>query len=139
MVVRKWELGNSKTQMGSEFVQSYKDLEVYRQSYEQAKRLYALSAKYPKVEQYALASQVRRAAVSIPLNIAEGYGKVETGKELLRYLSMARGSSAELEVLLDFSKDFGYISEEEYTQAKEVQEQVGKMLTGLIRSIRSRF
>ena len=119
-------------------MQSYKDLDVYQQVYTQAKRLYEASACYPKEEQYGLTSQIRRAAVSIPLNIAEGYGKVETGKELVRFLSMARGSSAELEVLLDFSRDLGYISEEEYSRFKEIQERVGKMLTGLIKSIQSK-
>ncbi len=119
-------------------MQSYKELEVYVRSYEQAKAVYVLAQKFPEEERYGFTSQIRRAAVSIPLNIAEGYGKVETGNELLRYLSMARGSSAEMEVLLEFAKDFGYISEAEYIQRMKQQEAVGKMLTGLIKSIRSK-
>ena len=118
-------------------MQSYKELGVYQKSYAQALEMYRLSKEFPKEEQYGLTSQIKRAATSIPLNIAEGYGKAETGKELLRYLSMARGSSAEMEVLLNFSKDLGYISESEYGKAIERQEEVGKMLTGLIKSVLS--
>ena len=119
-------------------MQSYKELTVYKLSYEQAREIYALSEKFPEHERYGLASQIRRAAVSVPLNIAEGYGKAETGKEVLRFLSMARGSSAEMEVLLEFCKDLGYISEQEYMEANETQESVGRMLTGLIRAMRAR-
>ena len=117
-------------------MQSYKDLLVFKRSYEQAKWVYEQAKRFPKEERYGLTSQMKRAATSIPLNIAEGYGKVEGGKELLRFLSMARGSSVELEVLLEFAKDFGYISESEHREAVEGQEIIGKMLTGLIKRIR---
>ena len=119
-------------------MQSYKELKVYKEAYMQVKRVYEIAKKLPSEERYELSSQIRRASVSIPLNIAEGYGKVETGKELIRYLSIARGSSAEMEVLLDLIYDFGYVNESEYAEMKERQERVGKMLTGLIRSITSK-
>ena len=119
-------------------MQSYKELEVYQWSYSQVLDLYELVKRFPEDERYGLTSQIKRAATSIPLNIAEGYGKVETGRELIRFLSMARGSSAEMEVLLDLTKDLGYITEEEYTKLKTKQESVGKMLTGLIKQIEKR-
>ena len=119
-------------------MQSYRELSVYQKSYAQAVEMYRLTRNFPKEEQYGLISQMKRAATSIPLNIAEGYGKVETGKELLRFMSMARGSSAEMEVLLNLSKDLGYLSQIEYGEAIRRQEEVGRMLTGLIQSIRSR-
>ncbi len=119
-------------------VKSYKEMTVYKKAYRQALNVYELTKKFPKDEAYGLTSQIRRASVGIPLCIAEGYGKHETGKELLRFLSMARGSSAETEVLLDFAKDFGYIAEEEHRVAMELQEEVGRMLTGLMKSIASR-
>ncbi len=114
---------------------SYKELLVYQKSYEQAVRVYEMVRSFPKEERFGLTSQLRRAATSIPLNIAEGYGKAETGKGLLRFLSMARGSNAEMEVLLSFSRDFGYITEVSYREAIERQEEVGKMLNGLMKSI----
>ena len=135
MVVGKWELGNGRTK-GVETMQSYKELEVYQWAYSQVLEVYALVKRFPEDERYGLSSQLKRAATSIPLNIAEGYGKVETGKEVVRFLSMARGSSAEMEVLLDLTKDLGYITAEEYSKLKSKQESVGRMLTGLIKSLR---
>ena len=116
-------------------MQSYKELIVYKKSYLQALKAYELTKIFPSEERYGMISQLRRAAMSIPLNIAEGYGKSEQGKEVVRFLSMARGSSAEMEVLLEFAKDLGYISRDEYCQTISLQEEIGKMLTSLIRSM----
>ena len=117
-------------------MQSYKELLVYRRSYEQAKDIYEIARSFPREEQFGLTSQIKRAATSIPLNIAEGYGKAEMGAEVIRFLSMARGSSAELEVLLEFSKDFGLITENQYQELVVRQTEIGKMLTGLIGSLK---
>ncbi len=119
-------------------VKSYKELIVYKKAYKQAIKIYELTKKFPREEAFGLTSQIRRASVGIPLCIAEGYGKAETGKELARFISMARGSSAEMEVLLELAKDFGYIAEEEYREAIGLQEEVGRMLSGLLKSIASR-
>ena len=119
-------------------MQSYRDLIVYQRSYVNAIRIYEMAKGFPAEERYGFTSQIRRAAMSIPLNIAEGYGKAEIGKELLRYLSMARGSSAEMEVLLEFAKDIGYISGNEYAEMIDKQREVGRMLTGLMRSIEAK-
>ncbi len=116
---------------------SYRDLKVYEKSYRAAKAIYMkVAAEIPYEERYGLKSQIQRAAVSIPLNIAEGYGKGESKKELLRYMYMARGSANEVTVLLDFARDFGYISEEIYKSAKETYEEIGRMLTGFIQNTR---
>ena len=69
--------------------------------------------KMPAEERQGLTSQIKRAATSIPLNIAEGYAKVGGQKETIRFLQMSRGSCAEMEVLLDIIKDLGYIDEKE--------------------------
>jgi four helix bundle protein len=115
---------------------SYKDLKVYIKSYEIAKEAYSLASKQlPKDEQYGLSSQIKRAATSIPLNIAEGYGKAVGGKELRRFLTMARGSCCEMEVLMSFVKDFGYISLETYEMFIKEYNEIGRMLTGLIHSV----
>ena len=92
---------------------------------------------YPKDEQYGMVSQIKRAATSIPLNIAEGYGKWVSGKELVRFLLMARGSCCEMEVLLSMSKDVGYMADERYHVYAKRYEEVGRMLTGLIHSVTS--
>ena len=114
---------------------SYKDLKVYRLSYELAKEMYCEVRSFPKDEMFGIVSQIKRAATSIPLNIAEGYGKGSGGKELLRFRAMARGSCAEMEVLIDFCKDFGYLSAQKHSRYARGFTEVGKMLTGLMRTI----
>ena len=115
-------------------MQSYKDLKIYERSYKAAKAIYQkVSSRFPEEERFGLRSQIQRAAVSIPLNIAEGYGKGESKKEMLRYMYMARGSVNEVLVLLDFARDFGYISEDISEKAKREYEEIGKMLTGFIK------
>ena len=113
---------------------SYKDLKVYERSYKAAKAVYMkISSGIPEEEKYGIKSQLKRAALSIPLNIAEGYGKGDSRKEFLRYLYMARGSVNEVLVLIEFAEDIGYIEKETARKAKEEYEEIGKMLTGLIR------
>ena len=111
---------------------NYKGLNVYVKSYEVAKEMYLLAGSFPREEQFGLISQIKRAATSIPLNIAEGYGKSAGKPELLRFLKMAKGSVAEMEVLLDFAHDFGYMSGEVYSQKKRQYEEIGKMLSSLV-------
>ena len=94
---------------------SYKDLIVYQRSYKLAIKMYQeVEKRMPVTERYGLTSQIKRAATSIPLNIAEGYAKASGQKETKRFLQMAKGSSAEMEVLLDMIKDLGYIEVREY-------------------------
>ena len=118
---------------------SYKELKIYEKSYKAAKGIYKrIASQFPEAEKYGLSSQIKRAAVSIPLNIAEGYGKGESKKEMLRYMYMARGSVNEVLVLLDFAKDFGYITKEMAEKAASSYEEIGRMLTGFIQSEKSR-
>ena len=112
---------------------TYKDLKVYEKSYKAALAIYKrIAVKLPIEEKYGLKSQIQRAAVSIPLNIAEGYGKGESKKEMLRYMYMARGSVNEVLVLLELMKDLEYIPETEQGRAKAAYEEIGRMLTGFI-------
>ena len=114
---------------------SYKELNVYRKSYELVREIYRQTESLPATEQYGLQSQIRRAAVSIPLNIAEGYGKQSGAKETARFLSMARGSCCEVDVLLSLLKDLGYMREEVSHELAYRYEEVGKMLTGLMQRL----
>ena len=118
---------------------SYKDLMVYEKSYNIAREMYKEMSHLPKEEMFGLISQIKRASTSVPLNIAEGYGKGAAGKELARFLMMARGSCAEMEVLISFCKDFGYIDSAKADEYTERYTEVGKMLTGLIKSIEQRM
>lgn len=113
----------------------YKELKVYKLSYELAIEMYCETKDFPKDEMFGIISQIKRAATSIPLNIAEGYGKGSGGRELIRFLAMARGSCSEMEVLIDFCKDLGYIGAEKYKRYVQGYTEIGKMLTGLMRAI----
>ena len=113
-------------------MQGYKDLRVYEKSYRAAKAIYHLSEEFPKEEIYAITNQIRRASLSIPLNIAEGYVKRGSQREFKRFLEMAIGSSNEVSVLLDFAKDLGYMSEERHEKASREYEEISKMLNVFI-------
>ena len=109
-------------------IQSFRDLKVYERSYKAALGIYRISSGLPKEESYGLASQMKRAATSIPLNIAEGYGKRENVNEFKRFLLMAVGSCDEMKVLLDLTKDLGFIEQEVHQIYEQEYDEIGKML-----------
>ena len=115
----------------------YEDLKVYEKSYKSALAIYRMTKRFPKEEIYGMTSQIRRAATSIPLNIAEGYAKRESQEEFKRFLRMAIGSSDEMQVLLEFAKDLEYIEKEQYSRAKAIYQEISKMLNGMISRMKS--
>lgn len=94
-------------------MKDYTQLEFWRRSHILAKEIYIKSKGFPPDEKYGLTSQLRRAALSIPTNIVEGCGR-ESAKELKRFMTIASGSSAEVEYLLLFSLEIGLLSQEQY-------------------------
>ena len=114
-------------------------LQVYEKSYSLVIEVYSVTQKFPREEIYGLTSQIRRASASIPLNIAEGYAKRESQAEFKRYLMMASGSNAEVNVLLDLTKDLGYISQAEYSKLKNAYAEVGKMVNKFLQSVNERI
>jgi four helix bundle protein len=107
-------------------VKSYRDLQVWQRAVELAVQIYRIRETFPKSEVYGLASQMRRAAVSIASNIAEGYGRSES--ELARYLTIARGSLAELETQAEIAKRIGYFSNEDHIELAEELSILGRQL-----------
>jgi four helix bundle protein len=118
-------------------LRSYKDLKVWQKSYQLCLNIYKLTKGFPKEETYNLTSQIRRAAVSVPSNIAEGYGR-KTTPEYIRFLYIAYGSNCELETQILLTGDLGYIKSE---QLKNIQEDIGeveRMLKALINSLENK-
>ena len=115
-------------------IKSYKDLEVYQKSYKTAIELHQMSLEFPRHELYELGSQMRRAATSIPLNIAEGYGRKSSAAEFKHFLRNALGSCNEVIVLLEMIKDLGYMDNEVYQKLNEKYDHVGKQIYRLIES-----
>ena len=109
----------------------YQNLTVWQKAMVLAKDIYAVTAHYPKSETYGLVSQMRRCVVSIPSNVAEGYGR-GTNKDLVHFLYMSLASSNELETQLLLSREFTYLSEEDASTLLQLNEQVNKMLASLI-------
>ena len=113
-------------------IRNYEDLTVYQRSYRAALEMYKITEQMPREELHGIISQIRRAGLSIPLNIAEGYGKRDNVAEFKRFLRMAKGSCDEMKVLIDFSFDLKYITEGQKETMKSEYDEIGKMLHGLI-------
>lgn len=112
----------------------YKDLIVWQRGMALAKMVYKLSLQFPAEERYGLTSQVRRAAVSVPSNIAEGQAR-HTTKEFVLFLSHAQGSLAELETQLLLSAELGYVRQESVGPGLREIEELQKMMAGLKRKL----
>lgn len=113
---------------------SFKKLTVWQKTYEMVLLIYKYSQKFPSSELYGLTSQMRRAAISILANIAEGSER-QHKKEFMQFLSIARGSLAEVETYLMLTKDLGYLNEQEFHELEERRKEVGRLLRGLYKSL----
>ncbi len=112
-------------------IKSYTDLDIYKESYKLSLEIYKITAKYPKDEIFGLTSQIRRAAISVVLNIAEGYGR-QSKEDFKRFLKISLGFNNETITLLELSKDLNYISIEEYDKIKQNYDILGKRIYTLI-------
>lgn len=110
---------------------SYEDLVVWQRGIELVPKIYQLLKGFPKHETYGLADQIRRAAVSIPANIAEGQAR-RSRKEFLQYLSIARGSLAELHTLLIVAQRLTYLTPPQLQEIAQELALIGKPLAGLM-------
>jgi four helix bundle protein len=113
----------------------FRKLLVWQRAHELVLAVYKMTDKFPKSEMFALTSQLRRAAVSIPANIAEGQG-AGTKPQFARYLDIAKGSLSEVEYYLVLAKDLQYIKPETYTETESIRSVVGFLLYPLIGSMR---
>ena len=112
----------------------YRELKVWRLAMELVEEIYKLCIEFPKHEVYGLTSQLQRAAVSVPSNIAEGQAR-NSSKEFNHFLGIARGSLAELETQIMLAQRLGYLATEKMNPSLEKAEEIGKMLKGLQKSI----
>ncbi|MBI4794336.1 MAG: four helix bundle protein [Deltaproteobacteria bacterium] len=113
---------------------SYRDLEVWKLSIDLVKEIYSITAKFPDSEVYGLTNQMRRAAVSISSNIAEGQGR-NSNKIFCQYLDIAIGSVGELETQLIISKEINYITTEKLDFMSAILDRIRKMIRSLSRKL----
>jgi four helix bundle protein len=115
----------------------YRELKVWQLGVDLALEVYRLTADFPKSELYGLTSQLRRAAVSIPSNVAEGHAR-KTRREMQRFANIAKGSLAELETQLIIAGELGYMNDDALRKRLQATEQESRMLSGLLKSLQEK-
>jgi|SRR3972149_11242932 len=116
-------------------INSYKDLIVWQKAFKLSLDVYEVTKKFPKEEVYGLTSQMRRCAISIPSNIAEGYAR-HRRLEYIQFLQIAFASGAELETQLLISKEIGYVTQKDFESLSPQLDEVMKMLNSLINKLK---
>jgi four helix bundle protein len=115
-------------------VKSFRDLVVWQRSMQMTLGIYKLTQGFPREEVYGLSSQIRRAAVAVPSNIAEGQGRLNTG-EFRQFLGIARGSNCELQTQLEIARGLGYSKPAAIDEAQDLSNEVGKMINAILKSL----
>ena len=115
----------------------HKKLNAWSDAVDLAQQIYRVTERFPSNEQFGLTSQIRRAAVSIPSNIAEGAAR-QTKKEFLNFLHIAKGSLSELDTQLEIARRLEYLDKARWETLDERLERIDRMLSGLVRSLRRR-
>ncbi|MGA3373784.1 MAG: four helix bundle protein [Terracidiphilus sp.] len=115
--------------------QAFRDLQVWQRAIQLTVVIYRLTQSFPREEIYGLSSQIRRAAVSVPSNIAEGQGRLSVG-EFRQFLGIARGSNYELQTQLEIARSLGFGNSTMIEEAEGLSHEVGKMLYALLESLR---
>ncbi len=118
-------------------VNNYRDLHIWKRSYQAALAMYRFTGTFPDHERYGLIAQIRRAAVSVPSNIAEGYSR-GTRRDYLRFLWMANASIAELETQLSLARDLGYTPARDADRILRELGEIGRMIRATIRTLTNR-
>ena len=118
-------------------LKNYKELKVWQKAYQLCIKTYKITKGFPKEERYGLTSQIRRAAVSVPSNIAEGYGR-KTTQEYIQALFIAYGSNCELETQILLSGDLGYIKSNDLRDLQSDRGDIERMLKALIKSLKNK-
>lgn len=116
-------------------IKSYRDLVAWQKAIDLVEAIYVATATFPREELYGLTSQLRRAAVSVPSNIAEGQSR-HTTRDFLHFLSISKGSLSELETQITIAERLKYFSANDATNLIELSSEVGRLVSGLARSLR---
>jgi four helix bundle protein len=115
-------------------IKTYRDLIVWQKSMSLVTEIYKVLKVFPKDEIYGLTGQIRRSAISIPSNIAEGFGRASTN-DYIRFLKVATGSLYELQTQVDIASNLGYLQKHTYNEIYELSREVERMLSSLIRRL----
>ena len=130
-------MSDVRYQMSGRAIRSHRDLIVWQKAMDLVVSVYRETEAFPKTEIYGLTSQVRRAAVSVPANIAEGQGRRLAG-EYIQFLAHARGSLLEVDTHLEIASRLGFVSPTTYSNLTDQLQEVRKLLNGLLRSLENK-
>ncbi len=114
---------------------NYRELKIWQRSMDYVVRIYEVTSKFPDVERFGLASQLRRCAISVPSNISEGAGR-ETNKEFRRFLQFSIGSLNELQTQLELAFRIGYLEKKSFESLSEEALQIYKMILSFYNSLK---
>ncbi|MBZ4675875.1 MAG: four helix bundle protein [Anaerophaga sp.] len=117
-------------------MKSYRDLIVWQKAIDLVCVVYKLSSSFPKEEMFALTSQLKRAAISVPSNIAEGYGR-NSKNDYIRFLQIASGSLYEFQTQIDIANRLNFLNDDAFDEAKSLSNEIEKMLASLISKLRN--
>ena len=117
-------------------MKDFRQLKVWEKSHQLALAVYKVTTKFPKEELYGLTSQIRRASMSVPTNIAEGCGR-NTDKEFARFLQIAMGSASETEYQLILARDLEFLPKDSYEKLHNDVEEIKRMLASLLKTLRA--
>ena len=115
----------------------FRKLLIWQKSMLLVTKIYTTTSKFPKEEIFGITSQIRRCAVSVPSNIAEGFGR-DSDKEYLRYLNISMGSLFEMQTQIEIIKNIGYLTEEEFNTIYEDSREIERMLVSFMNKIKER-
>jgi four helix bundle protein len=118
-------------------IQSFRDLQVWQRSIQMSVSVYRLTKEFPREEIYGITSQMRRSAVSVASNIAEGNGRLSSG-EYRQFLGIARGSNFELQTQLEIARALGYSDSTMLDDAEGLSVEVGKMISGMLNAMKEK-
>ncbi len=117
-------------------VRNYRELLVWQKGHQLALEIYRVTVGFPKVEQFGLTDQLRRAAISVPSNVVEGYER-GSNKEFKHFLSIARGSTGEVRAQIELARDIGYMQNDDFEKLFDLTTEVHKMINSLIKKLES--
>ena len=115
-------------------MKNYRDLIVWQKAMRLVTEIYHFTKEFPKNELYGLTSQLRRSSISLPSNMAEGYGRNST-QDYVRFLRIANGSLFELQTQLEIARNLEFLSEEDFSELFELSREIERMLSSLIRKL----
>jgi four helix bundle protein len=121
-----------------EVIRSFRDLDVWKRSMELTGMVYRLTQGFPREEMFGLSAQLRRAAVSIPSNIAEGRGRLNT-REFRQFLNVARGSNCELQTQLEIARTLGFGNQKTLDEAEALSHRIGQMIFKSLSVLKSKL